>query len=68
MEIEELTEKKEEVKTSYKVLLNKNIINIQTNLFEGVNSSLALVTVSDITYLSKFEKKRIADRFINLFF
>lgn len=47
---------------------NKNIINIQTNLFEGVNSSLALITVSDITYISKFEKNRMADRFINLFF
>ena len=37
-------------------------------MFEGINSSLVLITVSDITYLSKFEKKRMADRFINLFF
>jgi signal transduction histidine kinase len=41
---------------------------MHTQIFEGIKKSLALITVFDITYLSKFEKKRIADRFINLFF
>ena len=37
---------------SYKILRNKKRIIIQTIILEGVESTLALITVSDITNLS----------------
>ena len=39
-----------------------------TTIFEGSKASFALITVTDVTKIKKFEKTKVGDRYKSMYF
>ncbi len=53
--------------STFKIISNKNIINIQCSVFESNNIKYGLISVADVTNVQKFEKQRVTGKFKTMY-